>query len=72
MEEFCAKAVEQISQTWGALIDDEDLQKFREPWRTVETEVNQNGMKKLLLAEKMAKAAEMKKLQQQVATLQTL
>ena len=65
VEELCAKAVEQVSQTWEALIDDEELEKFTKQLRIVEIEVNElrNEMKKLSLVEKMAKYANMKRLQ---------
>ena len=38
-EALCAKAVEKVSQTWEALINDEELEKFIERLRTIETEV---------------------------------
>ena len=62
---LCAKGEEKVSQTWEALIDDEELEKFTKKLHTTEIEVTQmkNEMKKLPLAEKMAKDSKMKKLQ---------
>ena len=59
-----AKKVEQVSQTWEALIDDVELNKVAKQLCIAETEVNQlqNEMNKFPLAEKMAKDADMKKL----------
>ena len=53
-EELCAKAVNQVSQAWEALIEDTELEKFAEELCTVETHMNQmkNAMKKFPLAEK--------------------
>ena len=58
--------LEKVYQTWEALIDDEELEKVSKQLRTVETEVTQlkNEMKKLPLVEKIAKSADMKRLQQ--------
>ena len=55
------------------MIDDEELEKVIGKWHNAEIEMTQmkNEMKKLPLAEKMDKAAEMKKLQQQVVVLRT-
>ena len=55
------------------MIDDEELQKVTKKLHTVEIEVNQmkNEMNKIPLAEKIAKAPEMKKVQKNVTTLQT-
>ena len=62
-ETLCAKFVDQASQTWEALIDDNELEKVVEELCRVETKETQlkYEMKKLPLAEKMDKAAEMKK-----------
>ena len=66
MEALCVKYIDQVSQTWEALIYDEKLEKFAEQLCTAETEVNQlkNEMKKLPLIENMAKVVNMKRLQQ--------
>ena len=68
-----AKEVEQVSQLWEALIDDEELEKVTEQLCIAEAEVNQlkNEVKNLLIVEKMAKASDMKKLQQHVSKLGT-
>ena len=70
---MCAKVVEQVSHTWEALIDDADLENITENFHTVETKETQlkDEMNKFPLAEKMAKAIEMKKLQQQIVVLRT-
>ena len=41
-EALCAKAVEHVSHTWEAMIDDADLEKVAEQLRTIETEENSN------------------------------
>ena len=72
VDTICAKAVKYVSQMWESLIDDKDLDEIIEVLRTIETKVNQlkNEMKKLSLVEKMAKSIDVKRIQQQVATLQ--
>ena len=52
--------LEQASQTWEAMIGDEELEKVIEKLHTTNIEVNQ--MKKLPLVEKISKATKMKKL----------
>ena len=55
---MCAKAVDQVSQTWEALIDNADLENVAQVLRNVdkkETQLN-NQMNKLPLVQKMAKA----------------
>ena len=51
VEAVCAKSVDQVSQDWVALIDDEKLEKFTEQQRTIEAEVNhmKSEMKKFPL-----------------------
>ena len=73
VEALCAKVVEQFSQTWEALIDDEELEKVAEELITPKMEINQmrNEMKKFPLAKKLAKVEEMKKPHQQVTMLKT-
>ena len=70
-EALCVKEVEQVSQIWEVLIDDEEIEKVKEQLHTAETKVNQLNieMKELSLVEKMAKSIEMKRLQKQVTTL---
>ena len=50
-EALCAKEVKQVSQTWEALINDQELKKVAEQLRTDETKANQmkNKMKKICL-----------------------
>ena len=62
---MCAKAVNQVSQAWVALIDDSKLEKVAEELRTAKAGVKRlkNEMKQFPLAEKITKAIEMKKLQ---------
>ena len=52
VEALCAKVVNQFSQTWEALIDDKELEKFVEDMHRAETEAAQlkNEMKNLTLA----------------------
>ena len=64
---LCVKEFKQVSYTWEAFINDAKLEKVTEQLRTTKTEVNQ--MKKFPLANKMTKATEMKKVQQQVVAL---
>ena len=65
MEAICAKAVDQVSQTWEALMDDEESQKIVNDLTSLEENITQirNDMNQLPLAHKMAKATEMRKLQ---------
>ena len=65
-EALCAKAIDQVSQTWESLIEDIELQKFADEIGRTDTKVTQlkNDMKQLPLAQKMAKVTKMKKLQQ--------
>ena len=44
-EALFAKVVEQVSQTWKALIDDKELDKFTEQLCIMKTEVNELGMR---------------------------
>ena len=69
---MCAKVVKKVSQTWDALIHHQDLEKVAQQLCIAETKATQmkNEMKKFPLIEKIAKAVDMKMLQQQVATLQ--
>ena len=71
--EICAKAVEQVSQPWEYLIDDEELKKVMEQFHIAKEEASQleSEVKKLLIVEKMEKATDMKKLEQQVPKLCT-
>ena len=59
-EALCTKAVEQVSQSEEALIDNEELLKVTEYLYTIEVEVNQlkNEVKKLQIVEKMADTAD--------------
>ena len=70
-EVLCAKAVEQVSQSWEALIDDTDLKQVTQQLHTAKADINKlkNEQKKLPIMEKMTKAANFKRLQQQVAGL---
>ena len=54
------------------MIDDDEFEKITKKIHTVETKVNQlkSEIKKLPLIEKMAKAIDMKNLQDHVATMQ--
>ena len=54
-------------------MDDEELEQITEQLHTAEVDFNKlkRDLKKLLTIEKMAKVDDMKKLQQQVAKLQT-
>ena len=42
LEALCSKVVEQVSQSWEALIDDEELEKIMEQLHTVELELKNN------------------------------
>ena len=66
VEPLFTKADKQVSQTWKALIDDDELYKVTEQLRTTEEKVNQlqNKMKKLPLLEKMVESSNKKRLQQ--------
>ena len=72
-EALCSKVVEQVSQAWEALIDDEELEQVTQQFHTTEAEFNklQDDLKKLPMTEKMSKVVDMKKLQQQVEKLIT-
>ena len=71
VESQCTKVVDQVSQNWESLIDDDELEKVTEELRTTKTKVTQlkNEMTKLPLVENLAEATEMKSLQQQVTVL---
>ena len=66
VEALCAKAYEQVSQSWEALIDDAELEQVTEKIYTVEMDFNKLKveLKKLPLVEKMSKATYLKILQQ--------
>ena len=67
---MCSKVVEQVSQTWEELINNSKLGSHKgvvHNWDRRNS--TKEWMKKLPLAEKMAKAAEMRKLQQEFAVL---
>ena len=70
-EVLCAKAVEHVSQSWEALIDNTELEQVTDKLHTAEADVNKlkNELKMLLTVEKMPKDADMKKLQYHVARL---
>ena len=70
---ICANVVDQVSQAWEVLMDDAESEKLANELVIVEGNIAQirNEMKKLPLAQKMAKATEMRKLQQQVTVLCT-
>ena len=72
-KEICAKVVDQVSQTWEALIDDAKSQKIANELTAFEVNITKkrNDMKQLPLTQKMAKATEMRKLQQQITMLLT-
>ena len=72
-KEVCAKAVDQVSQTWEALMDDEQSQKIANELTLLEANITQirNDMKQLPLSQKMAKEIEMRKLLQQITVLCT-
>ena len=65
VEEICANAIDQVSQNQEALMDDTELEKHENELTAVETRITQirNEMKQLPLAQKIAKAMEMRKLQ---------
>ena len=70
-EALCAKAVEQVSQTWEAFINDEELEQVTQQLHIAEADFNKlkNDLKKLPTTKKMSKDLDLKKLQQQVARL---
>ena len=72
-KEICTKAFDQVSWTWEALMEYEQSQKIASELTAFEVNIAQirNGMKKLLLAQKMAKKTKTRKLQQQMALLRT-
>ena len=61
----CGKAVDQVSQTWEALMDDEKSQRIANELTTVEANIMQmwNEMKKLPLELKKVKITELCRLQ---------
>ena len=65
--------MDHVSQAWEALIDDEQSQRIAIELTTFEANITQlrNEMKQLPLAQKMVKATEMRKLQQQMTVLRT-
>ena len=69
LEEICAKDFDQVSQTWEALMEYEQSQNIASELTSFEVNIAQirNGMKKLPLAQKMAKKTKTRKLQQQMA-----
>ena len=70
-EKICTEAVETITIVWGELIEDETVEKLAEQARQVELHVLvvKTTIKKLPTKEKIAKGAELKKLQDKVRTL---
>ena len=68
---LCAKAAEKVSQSWEALIDDEELEQVTQQLHTVEEDINnmKNDLKKMPTTKNMRKDFGLKKLQQQVAKL---
>ena len=73
LEEICAKAFDQVSRTWEALMEYEQSLKIVSELTSFEVNIAQirNGMKKLPLAHKMARKKKTRKLQQQMAVLCT-
>ena len=69
----CAKVVDQVSQTWETLMDDEKSQKIASDLNVLEENIAQkrNEIKKLALQQKKVKTAEMCSLQQQTTMLRT-
>ena len=71
VEALCAKVVEQVSQSWEDLINDEELEQVTKKLHTVEEKFKKlkNDIDKLPMTENMSKDVDLKKLQQQVARL---
>ena len=63
-EQTCAKVVDQVSQTWGALLDDEKSKNISNELTVVEANITQmqNEIKKLPLEQKRVKTIEMRRL----------
>ena len=68
-----AKAYEQVSQSWEALVDDKELEKVIKQFHTTKEIFNKlkNELKKLPIVEKMSNNVDFKIIQQQVARLWT-
>ena len=64
-EKTCTKDVDQVSHTWEALMDDKQSQRIASEITMFETNIMliRNEMKQLTLAQRMANAIEMWKLQ---------
>ena len=73
VNEFCAKAYEQVFQEWEALMDDVEFQDITQRLHAIETSLSglQTSLKSSPPLEKISKATELKALQQQVAKLHT-
>ena len=72
-EALSAKAYQQVSQSWEALVDDTELEQVTKQFHTTKESFNKlkNELKKLPIVEKMSNNVDFKIIQQKVARLWT-